>query len=156
MTYTPNGKPRNAADEIANARAYAAEEAKHPAIRAAMVRDAKYLWAPAFRRTEKAAMTMKNLDEAKALLDDYWQRMNVQLDKVARVHPEPGSPLALAADEAKERFKEAEAALLVLINKAEDAPKYGFEMREEGPGAAFWIIVAAVTVAMIVAAVVMP
>ena len=41
MTYTPNGKPRNAADEIANARAYAAEEAKHPAIRAQMVEDAQ-------------------------------------------------------------------------------------------------------------------
>jgi len=37
--HTPNGKPRNAADEIANA--YAAEEAKHPAIRAAMVEDAQ-------------------------------------------------------------------------------------------------------------------
>jgi hypothetical protein len=38
---TPNGTPHNHADEIANARAYAAEEALHPAFRAAMVRDAE-------------------------------------------------------------------------------------------------------------------
>ena len=38
-THTPNGKRISHAEEIANA--YAAEEAKHPAFRAKMVRDAQ-------------------------------------------------------------------------------------------------------------------
>ena len=41
INHTPNGKPRNTADEIANARAYAKGQEEYISIRADMMRDAQ-------------------------------------------------------------------------------------------------------------------